>query len=350
MQKDNHIVSFLCLSPKTRVLRHFVLQLMIVLVTSFVFLDREKGVISFEPNLVRGWISYFISMNIAMYINLYIVTPKLMLKDKLSSYIFWNLLLITVLVLVVSGLHYYFSPPEGMSKQQSIMFFVVSIFSSYVTYGMLVAGVSAFALAVVWIKDNARMEELEAATLESEMKTLRNQINPHFLFNMLNNANVLLKRDAAKASFILLKLEGLLKHQFNSVQKQLVKLSSEINYLNDFLNLEKSRRDSFIYKIDVEGDVDNVMLPPLLFITFVENAVKHNPDSGASVYLSFRVDDDGLSFVCENSKFKNLEKRDVGGIGMSNIRRRLELLYPTTHSLEVEDKEETYKIKMHIKI
>ncbi len=350
MLNDKNYISFLLLDSKTIVVRHLMLQVLIALITSIVFLDREAGEISFGPNYMKGWVCYFVSMNIAMYVNLYILTPKLMLKDRLSRYITWAFVLATVLALVVNAAHFHFCPPTGYSHSEMVFFFFMCMFSSYVAYGMLVAGTSAFVLFQVWVKDNARMTELEENTLESELKTLRNQINPHFLFNMLNNANVLLKRDAGKASFILLKLEGLLRYQFNSVCRKMVRLDSEITFMGDFLNLEKLRRDSFEYGIEVDGDVRNVFLPPLLFITFVENAVKHNPDSESFVRLQFRLDGQGFFFVCENSKSKNPEKRDVGGIGMTNIKRRLELLYPTTHSLVVEDGEDTYKVKLHIKL
>lgn len=158
---------------------------------------------------------------------------------------------------------------------------------------------------------------------------------------MLNNANVLIKKNPEEASRVLFKLEDMLRYQINDSAKEQVLLSSEIHFLNDFLNLEKVRRDKFEYVISKEGDISEVWLPPLLFIPFVENAVKHNVDSENSsyVYLGFKVWDKQLEFQCINSKPKiALRKNEVGGLGLKNIKRRLELLFPgTLHWLEIEE-------------
>ena len=217
---------------------------------------------------------------------------------------------------------------------------------------MLVAGSSAMMLFKHWISNNQRVSELEAATLQSELKFLKSQINPHFLFNMLNNVYVLIRKERDEAADVLFKLEDLLRYQFNDSAQDRIQLSSDIRFMSDFLNLEKIRRDKFNYTISKEGDINSVWLPPLLFIPFVENAVKHNTDgeNASFVYLSFNVQDNRLTFRCENSKPAEEEEKGnrIGGLGLKNIRRRLDLLYPGRHSLEIIEDKHSYIVNLHL--
>ena len=219
--------------------------------------------------------------------------------------------------------------------------------------GFTVAGMSAILLLRHWILYNQRVDELQSATLHSELRFLKNQINPHFLFNMLNNANVLIRKNPAEASQVLFKLEDLLRYQMNDNFREHVPLRSDIRFLNDYLNLERIRRDHFDYSITEEGEIDAIQLPALLFIPFVENAVKHNFDSEhpSYVHLFFKIDNNRLEFHCENSKpAVAIAKSRVGGIGLTNIRRRLELLYPGRYLLEVAETENQYTVTLKLNL
>ncbi|KAA3932477.1 histidine kinase, partial [Bacteroides ovatus] len=184
-----------------------------------------------------------------------------------------------------------------------------------------------------------------------ELTFLKNQINPHFLFNMLNNANVLIKRNPEEASKVLFKLEDLLRYQINDSSRERVSLASDIRFLNDYLNLEKIRRDNFQFTLRQEGEVDSIWIQPLLFIPFVENAVKHSFDSEHSSYVHvfFKVEAHRLEFRCENSKpAVAVQQGKVGGIGLANIQRRLGLLYPEHYKLEQKEDENLYSVILSI--
>ena len=168
---------------------------------------------------------------------------------------------------------------------------------------------------------------------------------------MLNNANVLIKRNPEEASKVLFKLEDLLRYQINDSSRERVSLASDIRFLNDYLNLEKIRRDNFRLTMEQEGDIESIWIQPLLFIPFVENAVKHSFDSEhpSSVRISFKVDDNRLEFHCENSKPSvAVSKGKVGGIGLANIQRRLGLLYPDRYQLELKEDETRYSVILSI--
>jgi LytS/YehU family sensor histidine kinase len=217
---------------------------------------------------------------------------------------------------------------------------------------LLVTGASAaIRLFQRWLKDTKRIHELETATIRSELEQLRNQISPHFLFNMLNNANVLTHKNPQKASEVLIKLSDILRYQLYDCVMPHVLLTSEIHFLNDFLNLENIRRDHFDFFISQEGNMDGIQLAPLLFITFVENAVKHNadPQNASYVYVYFSNINDKLIFQCVNSKpgFKIINSLQ-GGLGLVNVQRRLNLLYPERHTLVIHDEQDKYQVTLTI--
>ena len=233
------------------------------------------------------------------------------------------------------------------ASDNNLLPIVVNAISGVLAMGFTVAGMSAILLLRHWMLYNQRVDEIQSATLYSELRFLKNQINPHFLFNMLNNANVLIRKNPAEASKVLFKLEDLLRYQMNDNFREHVPLRSDIHFLNDYLNLEKVRRDHSDYNITEEGNIDAIQLPALLFIPFVENAVKHNFDSEhpSYVHLFFKVEDNQLEFQCENSKpAVATGKSHVGGIGLTNIRRRLELLYLGRYLLEVAETENKYVV------
>ena len=204
-------------------------------------------------------------------------------------------------------------------------------------------------------QEKIHAERLKSSQKDAEFKMLTSQINPHFLFNMLNNVYVLIKKGRDEAAEVLFKLEDLLRYQLNDSSQEKIQLNSEIHFMNDFLNLEKIRRDNFNYIISKEGDINKVWLPPLLFIPFVENAVKHNTDSenASFVHLSFIVQDNRLLFRCENSiplPEEEVKEPRIGGLGLKNIRRRLELLYPGRHSLEIIELKQSYTINLQLEL
>mgnify|MGYP000763607189 CR=1 FL=1 len=168
---------------------------------------------------------------------------------------------------------------------------------------------------------------------------------------MLNNANVLIRKNPAEASKVLFKLEDLLRYQMNDNFREHVPLRSDIHFLNDYLNLEKIRRDNFQFTLRQEGEVDSIWIQPLLFIPFVENAVKHSFDSEHSSYVHvfFKVEAHRLEFRCENSKpAVAVQQGKVGGIGLANIQRRLGLLYPDRYELEQIENENRYMVTLCI--
>ena len=346
---DKSVTAFL-LSPRYRIYRHLLLQLVVVLITINVLWYEPLQTVSFGRRL-GGCLAYFASMNMVIYINLYVLVPYFLLKNRWGSYVLMavitNIAVITFLSVTQVLLFEVILPgkdPNGFAT-------FINAFSGILTIGFVMAGSAAISLFMHWLRYNLRIDELESTTLQSELKFLKNQINPHFLFNMLNNANILVKDAPDEASQILEKLDNLLRYQLNDSTRREVFLTADIQFLTSFLELEKVRRDHFEYTIFQEGNMENICIPPLLFIPFVENAVKHNLDSDnlSYVHLYFSVHNKQLTFRCENSKPRVPVKRE-GGIGLANVKRRLDLLYESRYTLQIEDKETTYNVNLHLNL
>lgn len=346
----NNWFELLLTSPRLRFVRHLLLQLLILLL-SLNTLGSESEVFVLSGERLWGLLMFYVILNILCYLNIYLLTPRTLLKGRIDRYIGVIIAFVIVFILLAiltQPIH----SEEFTYNSMPLSSIMVEITSSFLTTCLVFIATSTIVLFVEWMKEQRRVGELKVATKQSELNLLKQQINPHFLFNMLNNANVLLKCDPREASQALLKLEKLLNYQLNDSTKELVNLDSDISFLNDFLNLEKIRRDRFDFSITKNGDSFTIQVPPFLFIPFVENAVKHNPDieNESYIHIEFEIKSNELRFRCENSKPAiPLSKGKVGGLGLQNIRRRLELLYPNLHTLSITDEEKQFTILLIIK-
>jgi sensor histidine kinase YesM len=345
---DDKVTDFL-LNPAYRLYRHLLLQGFIFLISLNVFWDAEEEMIGERFGV---WCAYFLLLDAIVYLNQYVLFPRLLLKNKMLLYALSVAVLIPVAVFCIGLLQGISSPAGEVSEDVNISEILMGITASVLTLGLFIAGISTLLFFRYRMEQSRRIEELKSASLQSELKYLKSQINPHFLFNMLNSANIMVHEDAAIASHILIKLNDLLRYQINGSAGDRVRLDDDIAFLNDFLELEKTRRDRFDCTLTATGAAASVHVPPLLFIPFVENAVKHSSDSenGSYVHVEFKVHDGHLSFVCRNSKPINPAKKNEGGLGLNNIKRRLDLLFGENHSLELQEKETCYTVKLQIKI
>lgn len=342
-------------SDKYRTLRHLLLIFCVLeLSLSFIWytpVEHDRIYYKFY-----AWLCYVILFGGIIYTNIYISTPKLLLKDKVGPFILIIFVFSVIFIACIGLIQIAILSDNSRMIFNSFSYskLTVNVLSASVILIFLFLGTTSMVLIKRWIIADMEKTELESSLLESELKLLKNQVNPHFLFNMLNNANMLLKKDKEQASDVLYKLEDLLRYQINDSAKEAVPLNAEILFLNDYLNLEKIRRDHFEYTIRTEGNVDNINVPPLLFIIFIENAIKHNPESENTsfVHIGFKIQDNELYFSCENSKPESpvlsISKRR--GLGLKNIRRRLELLFPGRYDLKITDEQFKYSVKLKLSI
>ncbi|MBD1362937.1 histidine kinase [Mucilaginibacter sp. ZT4R22] len=331
---------------RSRVFRH--LFILSVIAVAF-YLSNET------PLYVQSFITYYklayCSLCLALcYINMYVLVPKLLFNGKPTIYrfSFFAMIAIAFVAVLISQLIFKSIDQRLYDKTIFIPPIIPNVFIAFVFLGTS----TAIKLFQQWIKDTKRINELTSAGLRSELEQLKNQINPHFLFNMLNNANVLIQKDPQKASQVLMKLSDLLRYQLYDSSRDRVLLAGEIQFLNDSLDLEKIRRDNFDYTVSNHGDINGVQVPPFLFITFVENAIKHSLSTESASFIDIRFDihNDRVDFFCINSCPQKRCKSEVGGLGLINIKRRLELLYAERHELIIRDDEHHYTVKLNIQL
>lgn len=204
-------------------------------------------------------------------------------------------------------------------------------------------------------KNQRQNEQLAKAKAEAEIKLLKGQLHPHFLFNSLNNiySLALMKSDLTADS--ILKLTELLDYLVYRANLDKVALSKEVQLLENYVDLEKLRYGE---KLNVEMDIalhnDGVQVAPLILLPFAENCFKHGGPGADGLFrirIKLHSDDQRLHFEITNSKKKRRENNPVnGGVGLENIRQRLTLLYPNRHKLNISDEAETYGVKLVIEV
>jgi len=209
-------------------------------------------------------------------------------------------------------------------------------------------------LSVDWFNKYHKEKELEHANKITELALLRSQINPHFLFNTLNNINSFSTHDPEKTSFAIIKLSDIMRYMLYDAANEQVLLEKEIDYIDNFIALQKLRyKENDFVKFTVTGRTENLFIPPMIFLPFVENAFKHGTNSIANgIEISLNIENNKLEFKCRN-KIKILtetEKSSLGGVGIKNIIRRLELLFPDKHHLNLLQEEDEYKVNLIIEL
>jgi LytS/YehU family sensor histidine kinase len=295
----------------------------------------------------------FVFIMSMLYLMMWVLIPKLLFRSKfllfVLSFIAVDVLIYTTVWLVDRYLLKPVDPGDGSMNMQHIEFSFIHFIQLSLVSAVLLGSVVGFAVFKKWITDVQRMNELHQMNLKSELEQLKSQVNPHFLFNTLNNTIVLIKTDPDKASQVLLGLSDLLRYQLYDSTKEKISLKKDIAFIDNLLALEKIRKDDFAYDIHLEGKTDGIMLPPFLFIPFVENGIKHGSSSVDHSYLklNFRITATHLYFYAENSK-PAIKNNDIGGLGLKNIFRRLELLYPGTYQLDIKDDTAKYIIYLTI--
>ncbi len=342
LSRFDHSIPDLFVSPGYRWLRHLLIQLIVLLISINVFWDEPVRIM---PGRMGAWMLYFLLIDTILYVNMYLLVPRLLIKGRARLYIVLTSAFILLLVLGV-GMLQDGSDDDGSRIAAPI---VIGILSGFFAFALFIAGLTSLQLLKYRMENAMRINALENATMEIELASLHNQINPHFLFNMLNNANILVGEDVEKTATMLSGLNDLLFYQVESGSKDSVKLSDDIGFLNDYLGLEKIRRDRFTYNIETEGDT-SILVLPLLFIPFVENAVKHNPGNDSYVSIRFSITDRRLRFTCSNPKARLRYGKKEGGIGLQNIKRRLDLLFVENYRLDLEDDEDRYTVLLEFSL
>ena len=201
--------------------------------------------------------------------------------------------------------------------------------------------------------NTVKKEQLEKQAVEAELYYLKSQINPHFLFNTLNNIHTLVYKQAPAAPEAVMQLASLMRYMIYESNAPTVPLTREMEYLQDYVSLQQLRyKQNPVVDLKIEGETEACHIAPLLFIHLLENAYKHSPArlNAGDLKVKVEVKEDILTFSVQNPVGKNPAHTldEPGGIGLPNVRKRLILLYPDQHTLDIQSSGETFAVVLKI--
>lgn len=201
-------------------------------------------------------------------------------------------------------------------------------------------------------RDRERQKIIDQRNLEQQMEYLKYQVNPHFFMNTLNNIHALVDIDPERAKTTIVELSKMMRHILYEGSKKLIPLTREVEFLNLYVQLMRLRYTRKVHiNVDVPPQLPELKLPPLMLIIFVENAFKHGISyrEESFIDIKLRVENKRLLFSCCNSKPTQVQRtNEKGGMGLQNVRQRLELLYDDNYTLDINDGEKTYEVKLDI--
>ena len=303
---------------------------------------------SLKSNLVEFPLNILIT-----YFTIYYLIPRFILKKKYVWFFVYFLLSLLLFYLVRTSLNYVLVTqnlwPESQGYQEPFTF--IHILEMMIGTLYMIALVSAIKLTYDWITEKRKNDQLQRMQLETELALLKTQIQPHFFFNTLNNLYALVVKKSPNAPDVVLKLSEIMQYLLYEVKEPRISLLKSINYLHNYLELEKLRYgDRIKSEIKIHGDIDEIEVPPLLFLPFIENCFKHGAktEGDINVFINFAIQDNFLFFTVMNSFDSEVSLNVKHGIGIQNVRRRLKLLYVSRVILETGPVGKVYKVLLKL--
>ncbi len=289
--------------------------------------------------------------------------PRQLLKSRYLVFISCSMIMLGVVSAAEYGLDrltlHFFNLPVGSNEISDKMmnFPRRDLYYSTIIPGNSMVYVLAFlyGLSRDWITKARRESELQKQNMRASIDFLRSQINPHFFFNALNNIYAITRRNKdQEAGDAIMKLSAVMRYMIYDSDVDLISLDKEVEHIKQYIDLVRlkfDKNDPLDIQFSVKGKTGNYQIAPLILLPFIENSCKHGLTATGSgfVHIELSVEDGNLLFAVENSKagIQDLYRKHPG-IGLENVKSRLELLYPEMHLLSIEDSENNYKIQLKI--
>jgi two-component system sensor histidine kinase AlgZ len=291
-------------------------------------------------------ISYLIALS---YLNYFYLMPVFLLKKRIGSFIFGFASAFAILTALRVGAETV-AFDHSWELQSAVR--TQLIIQSTISDLFIVLFIGLLRFAAGWVELDSRRRQLETEKLNAEVKFLKAQVNPHFLFNTLNNLYYLSTIKSDTAPLVISKLSEVMRYMIYDSNHETIALSKEIEYMQHYIGLERLRvRDGVPLEFEVTGRTD-IPISPLILITFLENAFKHGVSNSSDqcwIKAQLAVNEDRLVYRIANSKTKAVAyPAESEGIGLKNVKRRLELCYPGRHTLEIDDRKDAYAVTLSI--
>lgn len=343
-----------------KILPHIIIWT-IILVFPIYLISRE-GTFEFRP-----YYNYVIHIGIFIvlfYTNYLYLIDKYLFNKRFITYILINISIVAVLVVIQNWLSEMLMPPEiqeairnrepQMEKRHPggppFMRFIIDYMSIIFVIGLSVA----IKTTTRWYRDSINFEKVKSVQLEADLRNLRSQLNPHFLFNTLNNIYSLIAIDPNRAQDAVHRLSNLLRYVMYDNDEKFVPIDKELEFTKNYIDLMKLRLSPSVkLNVIIENSGSKDLIASLMFITLIENAFKHGINNGENSFIDISIlVDPGKGVLCtvENSfveKNVNLES-EKSGIGLANLSKRLELLYPNKHEFVVENRSDSFFTMLRI--
>lgn len=293
-----------------------------------------------------------------MVFGLYLLMGPLARKLKKRRIIFFAIWFVlgSLASAAMMGIHYLvYQITGGMEDEfrRIFMLFSFQIFDSYVVIFVGLGISTAFRWYQEWSMASIRLSELEEEKAKTELEYLKSQINPHFVFNTLNSIYFLIKPDNEPARNALQRFSEMLRYQLYDSSHHQVPIDEEIKYLKNYIRLQQLRLDEdYVIREEMDETLRGFLIPPLLLIIPVENAFKHlshHQGKGSNeVMIQAKREEDYLIFYCENTISVEEKPLEMGGIGLKNLERRLELIYEDAAGLKIEKRQDRYCLELKL--
>lgn len=297
---------------------------------------------------------FLFTLIIPVYINLYLAIPMLLSKGRYLQFTVSFILLIIV-----------FSAFNQLTFNRLIDYiftdyYFISYFEFFdiAKYFLVFLSLSSLLkLSKAWFEvteAKQKLAETQRQKVENELLALKSQVNPHFMFNSLNSIYSLALKKSDHAPGAIVKLGDILRYVIYDAQEDQVTIGKELKLLKDYIDLQKIRSHNAKIQLKVSGLDENQEIAPLLFLPLVENGFKHGIKGALSgwLHITFRQEGETLIFITENNvgKTENIEKNNLTGIGIENVRRRLEISYPGKHEFFIFEEENNYHVELRINL
>lgn len=305
---------------------------------------------SFKSNIIE------FSLHIPLvYFNLFVLVPRYVLKKKYYQYTLGLLLSLIVVYLLKTGMTYFIISeniwPEANREYKP--FEINHIVAVCIGELYVLAMASSVYLTLTWLRERDRNRALREEQFKIKLKYLKNQIQPHFFFNTLNNLYALSLESSDKVPDVIIKLSKLMEYVLYDIEgSKFVPLINEIDYIQNYIEIEKLRFENVEVNINIESNIDEVKVPPLLFISLLENAFKHAGynNKKLKIKINCKIVDGFLHFEIINNFVLSQNITTQKGIGLTNTKKRLKLIFKNNYILEHKVKFNYYIILLKIPI
>lgn len=318
----------------------------IYLILSHLLLFLVTAVSMRDPEIQVFEILTFINYAIAAFIISYHLLPRFYTTKNLVAFISYSSLLVLAVILIEELVLERIFFPENRGQNMYIIYTVLQVFPKI----MMLVG---FKLGWDSLSFKNEMEKLKDLATQNELQFLQSQINPHFLFNNLNNLYSYALEKSDKTPEIILQLSGLLRYMLYECKDDYISLRKDVDQLSNFIQLNELQiEDRGIVTFNHSNNLDNFKIAPLLLIVFVENAFKHSVSSLSDeiiINVDIKIDNNKLQFTCKNSYSNNTNINNLAnGIGLTNVKKRLDLIYKDRYDLTTTMKDGMYVVLLNI--